>query len=72
MAQKTIKKVCSCTNCGNEAEMAVTCTLDSVEETAAPAAAPPAPKAKIKGHGVCSHCGGEADMWLDLEEVTGA
>ncbi|MFH1985392.1 MAG: hypothetical protein ABIL58_26445 [Pseudomonadota bacterium] len=69
MTEKTIKKVCSCTNCGNEAEMAVTCTLESVAKKAPAAAA--ASGTKIKGHGVCTSCGSEADMWLDLEEVTG-
>ena len=65
MTEKTIQKVCSCVNCGNEAEMAVTCTLETVSQAAEPAG-------KVKGHGVCSNCGSEADMWLDLEEVAGA
>lgn len=69
MTEKTIKKVCSCVNCGNEAEMAVTCTLESEPVSQAPKHG--AKSAKVKGHGVCSSCGSEADMWLDLEEVTG-
>ena len=34
---KEIKQVCKCENCGNEAEMVVTCTLDDTQETAAEA-----------------------------------
>ena len=64
MTEKHFKKVCSCVNCGNEAEMAITCTLEPVAQS-------PSQEAKVKGHGVCSSCGNEADMWLDLEEVTG-
>jgi hypothetical protein len=66
MAKKQFKHVCECTNCGNEAEMVVTCTLDDT------AAETPTPKiatsgeGKTKGHAVCSHCGGEADIWLDV------
>ena len=26
----------------------------------------PESKGKTKGHAVCSHCGGEADIWLDV------
>ena len=34
MTEKKFKHVCECTNCGNEAEMVVTCTLadESAEE----------------------------------------
>jgi DNA-directed RNA polymerase subunit M/transcription elongation factor TFIIS len=71
MPEKTFKKVCQCTSCGNESEMMVTCSLEEVE------AAPPKPSdvkpsapehahKKVKGHAVCSHCGNEADMWIDL------
>lgn len=66
MAEKQFKQVCECTNCGNEAEMVVTCTLDDhVAETATPKIAT-AGEGKTKGHAVCSHCGGEADIWLDV------
>jgi len=64
MTEKTFKKVCSCVNCGNEAEMAVTCSLEEVETS-------PAPGTKVKGHGVCTTCGNEADMWIDTDELTG-
>lgn len=66
MAKKQFKHVCECTNCGNEAEMVVTCTLDEhVAETATPKITT-AGEGKTKGHAVCSHCGGEADIWLDV------
>jgi hypothetical protein len=66
MAEKQFKQVCECTNCGNEAEMVVTCTLDEhVAETATPKITT-AGEGKTKGHAVCSHCGGEADIWLDV------
>ncbi len=66
MAEIVKKEVCKCVNCGNEAEMVVTCSLPD-EPAGKPAA--PAPKAehhKVKGTGVCSHCGNEADMWIDI------
>ena len=66
MAEKKFKQVCECTNCGNEAEMVVTCTLaDGTKEAAQPKIVPKE-KGKTKGHAVCSHCGGEADIWLDI------
>ncbi len=67
------KQVCKCENCGNEAEMVITCALPETGE--ADKAAKPAlvsdHKAgesadKVKGTGVCSHCGNEADMWIDM------
>jgi DNA-directed RNA polymerase subunit M/transcription elongation factor TFIIS len=62
-------QVCKCENCGNEAEMVVTCTLPDTLESAPPkAAAEPkvdTPPQKIKGHATCTHCGNEADMWID-------
>ncbi|MGD9331022.1 MAG: hypothetical protein PVJ53_06905 [Desulfobacterales bacterium] len=68
MPEKKFKKVCKCENCGNEAEMVITCSLE--EEAVSPPAAshaPPVEKHQAKGHGVCTHCGNEADMWVDLE-----
>jgi hypothetical protein len=67
MAEIVKKEVCKCVNCGNEAEMVVTCSLPD-EPAAKPA---PEKKAehqhqKVKGTGVCSHCGNEADMWIDI------
>ena len=65
---KEIKQVCKCENCGNEAEMVVTCSL---EDETGPAEAPPAhvhkpEPGKVKGTATCTSCGNEADMWVDL------
>lgn len=65
MAEKKFKKVCHCKKCGNEAEMMVTCSL----EEDVPADRTPdvveQGEGSTPGHAVCSHCGGEADIWLD-------
>jgi len=68
MPQKVLKKICECRNCGNEAEMTITCTLEPEDaaETKGQATASPSGKEKIQGHAVCSQCGAEADMWLDF------
>ena len=66
MAEKKFKQICECTNCGNEAEMVVTCTLaEESNENVKPNVVPKG-EGKTKGHAVCSHCGGEADIWLDV------
>ena len=63
------KQVCKCENCGNEAEMEITCSLpDNQDDAAQKATAPSKPTTehkKIKGTAHCSHCGNEADMWID-------
>jgi hypothetical protein len=65
MTEKKFKQVCECENCGNEAEMTITCSLIP-EEDPTPKSKPAAPAdEKIKGHAVCSQCGGEADIWID-------
>jgi len=70
MPEKTFKQVCECKNCGNEAEMMVTCNLEEVDApepvSAAPEAKPKEAKQKVKGHTVCSQCGNEADMWIEI------
>jgi hypothetical protein len=66
MPEKTFKQVCACKNCGNEAEMVVTCTLPEALMEAAPPEIVSEGEGKTKGHAVCSHCGGEADIWLDI------
>jgi hypothetical protein len=67
MAETKLKKVCKCENCGNEAEMVVTCSLEETPETTAAPANEPSPEPlRVKGRGVCAHCGNEADMWIDL------
>jgi hypothetical protein len=64
---KQFKQVCTCENCGNEAEMVVTCSLEAVEEAELKASEPgQAPAKRVKGTGTCSECGGEADIWVDL------
>ena len=69
MTERKLKNVCKCENCGNEAEMVITCSLE--EETHQPSldtqTDKPAGRHRVKGHGVCSHCGNEADMWVELE-----
>lgn len=63
------KEVCKCVNCGNEAEMVFTCSLAEVEPPAAkddsPESRASAPR-KVKATGTCTHCGNEADMWVEI------
>lgn len=66
---KKIKKICECKNCGNEAEMMITCTLTDLETDdgpTEPSAKNPEQAQRVKGSATCSHCGSEADMWIDL------
>ncbi len=45
--------------------MVVTCTLpEALPENVTPRVVPEQ-EGKTKAHAVCSHCGGEADIWLD-------
>lgn len=66
MAEKKFKQVCECRHCGNEAEMVVTCALADEKVDAPAPKVVPKEQGKSKGHAVCSHCGGEADIWLDV------
>ena len=71
MSEIVKKEVCKCENCGNEAEMIVTCSLPDVDEgdDKMPASEPmkePRSEKRIKGTATCTHCGNEADMWIDL------
>ena len=70
----TVKKVCKCENCGNEAEMEIACNLEEtrdavpqsnsgVENTSRDVS--PGTGKKVRGTATCSHCGSEADMWID-------
>lgn len=59
--RKTI--VCTCDNCGNEAEMTIKCEEVVVETPATPS--PPPPKAEKKTL-VCTRCGNESEMLVDL------
>jgi len=67
---QTIKQVCECTNCGNEAEMEITCSLETVD-TASDKSGESTDDThahRVKGSATCSHCGNEADMWVVLPE----
>ena len=68
--QKTFKQVCTCQNCGNEAEMIVTCSFEAVEDTAsvqaAPSSEPQSAQHKIPGQATCTHCGNEAEILIDI------
>jgi hypothetical protein len=68
--QKTFKQVCTCQNCGNEAEMIITCSLEPDESTATVRAAhavveKPAHKQR-PGQAACTHCGNEAEILVDI------
>lgn len=67
-ATKKVKQVCKCENCGNEAEMVVTCSLPDEGEAAAGESAHDHTHEpmKVKGSATCTSCGNEADMWVDL------
>ena len=65
MTEKKFKQVCTCENCGNEAEMVITCKWVEVEETEKKVKATGSPQ-KAKGTGTCTNCGNEADIWVDL------
>ena len=68
MVEKKFKQVCECKNCGNEAEMMITCSLEPEEEIqkVESKSVSKAIKQKTKGNAVCSHCGKEAEIWLDI------
>jgi len=67
---KTFKQVCTCQNCGNEAEMIITCSLEPVEEAreaqVAPSGEPQSAKNQIPGQATCTHCGNEAEILVNL------
>lgn len=58
----TLRQVCHCDNCGNEADMVVTCTWVDVQEE------PGKVSKKKKETRKCTICGNEADMILDEDE----
>ena len=68
--QKTFKQVCTCQNCGNEAEMIVTCSLEPVEEAplsqVAPGSETQSKKNQVPGQATCTHCGNEAEILVDI------
>jgi DNA-directed RNA polymerase subunit M/transcription elongation factor TFIIS len=70
MGKKVEKReVCRCENCGNEAEMVFTCTLPDLEQAEESKETAPSEPEKhphqVKGSATCTHCGNEADMWID-------
>ncbi len=67
MVEKKFKQVCQCKNCGNEAEMMITCSLEPEEEiqNAESKSASKAIKQKTKANAVCLICGNEAEIWVD-------
>jgi DNA-directed RNA polymerase subunit M/transcription elongation factor TFIIS len=64
--KKKITQVCKCENCGNEAEMVITCALGDETSENKPSKKEVAGKNKVKGVGTCSTCGNEAEMWIDM------
>ena len=64
--EKKVKQVCKCENCGNEAEMVVTCTLDEDHRHQEEASPKAIAKNKVQGSATCTNCGNEADMWIDI------
>ncbi len=61
------KKVmmCTCENCGNEAEMTIRCEEVIIEGKAGETTPSGQPK-KGKGTFTCTQCGNEAEMIIDL------
>jgi transcription elongation factor Elf1 len=67
MATKVKRQICECKNCGNEAEMEITCTLpDAPEPETTKEKTPHAAHQHVKGTATCTNCGNEADMWIDI------
>ena len=71
MSEIVKKEVCKCENCGNEAEMVVTCSLVDGDEkenlvSASEASPEPLPEKRVKGTATCTQCGNESDMSIDL------
>jgi hypothetical protein len=56
------REICTCTNCGNEAEMVVTCQWVDVEGTSETG------KKMQKQTRTCTVCGNEADMIIGTED----
>ncbi len=66
---KNIKQVCRCENCGNEAEMNISCSWEDFEREERQKTAAGGKNSGshgVKGTATCSHCGNEADMWIDI------
>jgi hypothetical protein len=61
--KRQMMEVCKCENCGNEAEMIVTCELIPVEDEVKKAEG--VEKQERKSFS-CTNCGSEADTIVDL------
>ena len=71
MTEKKFKEICKCDHCGSEAEMVITCSLKLVVDNAEQseteqAIKPEAIEGKTKGRGVCSQCGNESEIWVEI------
>jgi len=71
MSEIVKKEVCKCENCGNEAEMVVTCSLPDVEAenntaSASDSSQETGVEKRVMGTATCTNCGNEADMWIDI------
>ena len=71
MTEKKFKETCKCDHCGSEAEMVITCSLkatdnQSEESTSGQEPKPEKAGEKAKGRGVCSHCGNESEIWVEI------
>ena len=65
------REICKCDYCGSEAEMVITCSLKANGDDSEPSGTdadikPEAVAEKTKGRGVCSHCGNESEIWLEI------
>lgn len=65
MTEKKYQQVCNCKNCGNEAEMEITCQWIEVEEAEEKKKISKTPQ-RVKGTGTCINCGNEAEAWVDI------
>jgi len=71
MTETKFKEICKCDHCGSEAEMVITCSLKSSGDNGKQSApedeiSPQAVAGKTRGRGVCSHCGNESEIWLEI------
>ena len=62
------REVCKCENCGNEAEMIISCSLppENNAKTVTGIAAKTDSENKVKGSATCTQCGNEAEIWVDF------
>ena len=69
-SKKTFRQVCTCENCGNEAEMIITCSLAPDEEASAANFSHGAKEKTVReqraGQATCTHCGNEAEILVDI------